>query len=513
MKNDFLVAITQICNDRNISKDIAIQAIEQALVSAYKRNFGGAQNITAKIDPNTGKARIFALKEVVEPVTDRRVQISLDEARQIDPMAQIGATVQLESTPDDFGRIAAQTAKQVALQKIREAERESLFQQFAKMEGEIIHGQVHSVDSNTITVSLGNGRVEGTLLKTEQIPTERYRHNQKIRVLISEVHKTAKGPQILLSRTHRNFLRRLLEIEVPEIYNGTVEIKSIAREPGHRSKVAVVARQDGIDPVGACVGQRGVRIQTIVNELSGEKIDVVEWSSDQAKFIEKALSPAQVVSVTLAEDENGDKVASVIVEDKQLSLAIGKEGQNARLAAKLTGWRIDIKSKSQREEERARRQAEIAAMMEAEPVAQLEPIAEPETIPVEETAPVTETAQAAPPDFAEAAAAVIPVAEAETVVADETATATEPTAEIAVETPVGAVTSEEDMTFAQAWAKYESELEEGEGEPDDERSRKKKTDKEKRRVLEFDEKLGQVVAKRKHKGDRSDEEWDGSEES
>ncbi|HEY6041202.1 MAG TPA: transcription termination factor NusA [Anaerolineae bacterium] len=509
MKNDFLVAITQICNDRNISKDIAIQAIEQALVSAYKRNFGGAQNITAKIDPNTGKARIFALKEVVEQVADRRMQISLDEARQIDPMAQVGSSVQLESTPDDFGRIAAQTAKQVALQKIREAERESLFQQFAKMEGEIIHGQVHSVDSNTITVSLGNGRVEGVLLKAEQIPTERYRHNQKIRVLISEVHKTSKGPQILLSRTHRNFLRRLLEIEVPEIYNGTVEIKSIAREPGHRSKVAVVARQDGIDPVGACVGQRGVRIQTIVNELSGEKIDVVEWSSDPAKFIEKALSPAQVTMVTLSEDENGDKVASVIVEDKQLSLAIGREGQNARLAAKLTGWRIDIKSKSQKEEERAKRQAELAALMEAETVAQPEPVAEPEIL---QTEPAQPTAEALVEESPAEAAAVTPAAEASAMVVEEASPVIEQPGEVAEVAAIAPVEPEENMSFAQAWAKYESELEEGEEGPEDERTRKKKTDKDKRRVLEFDEKLGQVVAKRKRKGGRSGEEWEETPE-
>lgn len=345
MKNDFLVAITQLCSERNLPKEVVIQAVEQALVSAYKRNYGGGQNISATIDPATGKVKIFAHKTVVEQVADKRNEISLEEARTYDPMAEAGATIQIESTPDGFGRIPAQTAKQVILQRIREAEREALYTTYAEREGEIVLGTVQNVDAQNITVNLG--KIEALLPRSEQIPTERYRHNQKIRAYVSEVNKTSRGPQVILSRTHRNLLRRLFELEVPEIFNGLVEIKAIAREPGARSKIAVVALQDGIDPVGACVGQRGVRIQAIVNELNGEKIDVVEWHADASRFVAHALSPAKVISVHLAEDENGDRVANVVVQDKQLSLAIGKEGQNARLAAKLTGWRIDIKSESQ----------------------------------------------------------------------------------------------------------------------------------------------------------------------
>ncbi len=271
--------------------------------------------------------RIFALKQVVDQVHDRRTEMTLAEARQYDPMAEIGASLQIEATPDDFGRIAAQTAKQVVLQRIREAERDTLYSTFQAQEGEIVHGTVHSLEQGNITVNLG--RLEGLLPKGEQIPTERYRPNQKIRALITEVNKSSRGPQVVLSRTHKNMLRRLLELEVPEIFNGLVEIKSMAREAGQRSKVAVAAMQDGIDPVGACVGQRGVRIQAIVNELSGEKIDVVEWSPNPAAFIANALSPAKVLSVGLSEDSNGDKVATVVVQDKQLSLAIGKEGEVA----------------------------------------------------------------------------------------------------------------------------------------------------------------------------------------
>ncbi|MDL1899122.1 transcription termination/antitermination protein NusA [Anaerolineae bacterium CFX7] len=353
--------MAQICTERGLSKDTVLHAVEQALISAYKRNYGGSANISAKIDPNSGKVKIFAQKAVVDQVTDRRAEISLADARVIDPMADIGATVAIESTPDNFGRIAAQTAKQVVLQRIREAERDALYTTFHSRESEIVQGTVKTIEQGNITVDLG--RIEGLLPKNEQIPTERYRHNQKIRALITEVNKASRGPQVVLSRTHRNMLRRLLEIEVPEIFNGLVEIKSIAREAGQRSKVAVSATQDGIDPVGACVGQRGVRIQAIVNELSGEKIDVIEWNPNPQIFIASALSPAKVTEVTLSEDENGDKVATVIVADKQLSLAIGKEGQNARLAAKLTGWRIDIKSEAQVNEDLMRRQMEEQAKL------------------------------------------------------------------------------------------------------------------------------------------------------
>jgi len=367
MKNDFIIAINQVCSERQLSKEVVLQAIEAALLSAYKRDFGSAQNIVARIDPETGRAQVYTEKKVVEEVRDQRSEIRLAEARAVDPNAEIGQIILVESTPRDFGRIAAQTAKQVILQRIREAEREALYASYAEREGELINGTVQSVDSLSGAITLNLGKTEAILPKREQIPTERYYPNQRLRAYVMEVNKTNRGPQIIVSRTHRNMLRRLLELEVPEIFNGTVEIKGIAREAGSRSKVAVAALQDGIDPVGACVGMRGVRIQNIVNELNGEKIDVVEWSADPNTFIANALSPARVVSVTLEEGSNG-KTATVVVPDKQLSLAIGKEGQNARLAAKLTGWRIDIKSVSEAAEETqlaAEREKDLLAIAEA----------------------------------------------------------------------------------------------------------------------------------------------------
>jgi N utilization substance protein A len=490
-KNDFLVAITQVCSERNLPRETVLQAVEQALVSAYKRNFGGAQNISAKIDPNTGKVRIFATKQVVDQVHDRRTEMTLEEARQYDPMAQHDQILQIEATPDDFGRIAAQTAKQVVLQRIREAEREALYTSFQEREGEIVHGTVHSIEQGNITVNLG--RLEGFLPKQEQIPIERYRPNQKIRALITEVNKSARGPQVVLSRTHRNMLRRLLELEVPEIFNGLVEIKSIAREAGWRSKVAVAANQDGIDPVGACVGQRGVRIQAIVNELSGEKIDIVEWSPSPAAFIANALSPAKVVNVRLSEDTNGDKVASVVVQDKQLSLAIGKEGQNARLAAKLTGWRIDIKSESQSAEEAAKREAAEAALrpeiVEPEPVIPVEAQAEMQGEMAEVTPGMVEEAAAAEAETAIVPSTLVEVTEPEAGV--PAAQVAEPLAEAAAPAE-----PEVEKSFEEALAEFEAT--EGEGVLD-ERERKRKEDRAKRRTLVFDEKLGKVVAKHKSK--------------
>ena len=561
MKNDFLVAITQLCNDRNLPKEIVIQAVEQALVTAYRRNFGGGQNISAVIDPATGKVKIFAHKTVVDQVRDRRMEISLADARAYDPMSQVGSTIQIETTPDDFGRIAAQTAKQVILQRIREAERDVLYSTFAAREGEIILGTVHTIESQGITVSLG--KMEAILPRAEQIPTERYRHNQKIRAYIAEVNKTSRGPQVVLSRTHRNMLRRLFELEVPEIFNGLVEIKAIAREPGSRSKIAVVARQDGIDPVGACVGQRGVRIQAVVNELNGEKIDVVEWSPDAARFVGNALSPAKTVSVQLAEDEDGDKVANVVVEHKHLSLAIGKEGQNARLAAKLTGWRIDIKSDQQVEEARQAQEAALAAAaaaeeVVAEPVAEVAPeqpvvavTEEPAPVPVQiseapaivaavEAAPVTEVApeaavEAAPvaevaPEATIEAAPVAEVSPEATVeaapvaeVAPEAAAEAAPVAEVALEVVAEAApevvaeetpaqveveapeASEPEMSFEQALEEFEA----GEGGVrTTEEMLKRKADRRKRQTLEYDEELGKVVAKRKRKAGRARDEWD-----
>jgi N utilization substance protein A len=347
VKKDFkelMLAINQVCHERQLPIDIVLEAVEVALISAYKRNYIGHHSITAQLDPKTGKMAIFTEKLVTETVQDERNEISLSAARLINPRIKEGEIVSIDSTPEgDFGRIAAQTAKQVILQRIREAERDALYNSYAEREGEIVNGTVHKIDSHQVTLSLG--KVEAFLPRSEQIPTERYNEGQRLRAYVSSVSKASRGPQIVVSRTHRNMLRRLLEVEVPEIYNGTVEIKSIAREAGYRSKVAVAALQEGVDPVGSCVGMRGTRIQSIVNELNGEKIDVVQWNPDVSYFIANSLSPAKVMNVALS-DEKG-KTAAVVVPDKQLSLAIGKEGQNARLAAKLTGWRIDIKSASE----------------------------------------------------------------------------------------------------------------------------------------------------------------------
>jgi len=353
MRSEFLAAFNQICSERGLSREAVLEAIEAALISAYKRSFGSAQNVTAKIDPESGEAKIYVEKRVVEEVQDERFEISLEEARKIDKNATLGGVVMIESTPSDFGRIAAQTAKQVILQRIREAERDALFNSYVERQGELINGTVQSITPQAITLNLG--RAEAILPRSQQIPGERYHLNQRLRVYVLEVRKSNRGPQIIVSRAHRNMLRRLLELEVPEIFRGTVEIKAIAREAGSRSKVAVAAVQEGIDPVGSCVGMRGVRIQNVVNELGGEKIDIVEWSPDTRTFIANALSPAKVVNVYLEEDSPHGKTATVIVPDDQLSLAIGKEGQNARLAAKLTGWRIDIKSVSEAAKEALRK--------------------------------------------------------------------------------------------------------------------------------------------------------------
>ncbi|HLG50991.1 MAG TPA: transcription termination factor NusA [Chloroflexota bacterium] len=343
MKTDFMAAINQVSSEKGISPEVVIQAIEAALVSAYKRNFGGAPNqeVVVRINRQTGEVRVYTVKRVVAEVTDPRVEIGLDEARTVDPSAQIDGTVEIETTPRDFGRIAAQTAKQVVLQRLREAERELIYEAFTDREGDIVTGVVQRVEAKAVIIDLG--KAEATLPATEQVPGEVYRHGQRLKVYVVEVARTPRGPQIIVSRTHRGLVRRLFELEVPEVFSGVVEIKAIAREPGSRSKVAVVARQEGVDPVGSCVGVRGVRHQNIVNELNGEKVDIIAWSPDPAVFVANALSPATVLSVDLNEAE---KTATVVVPERQLSLAIGREGQNARLAAKLTGWRIDIKAAS-----------------------------------------------------------------------------------------------------------------------------------------------------------------------
>uniref|UniRef100_A0A7C4PHG7 Transcription termination/antitermination protein NusA n=1 Tax=Anaerolinea thermolimosa TaxID=229919 RepID=A0A7C4PHG7_9CHLR len=345
MKNEFVLAFNEVLEEKQLPREVIVKALESAMVSAYRRavNASNAQQIEAKIDLETGKVTIYAEKEVVEQVQDERTEVSLEEARRVNPQAELGSMVVVESTPSDFGRVAAQTARQVIQQRIRDAERQAQLNFYEKQLGEIVSGVVQAVNSQGLTIGL-EMRAEGTMPRKEMIPGERFRIHDRVRALVAEVKDSPRGPQIILSRTHRDFLRRLLETEVPEIYHGIVEVRSIAREPGERAKVAVSATQPGIDPVGACVGIRGVRIQAIVRELHDEKIDVIEWNPDQAVYIAKALSPARVLNVFLSDQNGGGKTATVVVPEDQLSLAIGRDGQNARLAAKLTGWRIDIKS-------------------------------------------------------------------------------------------------------------------------------------------------------------------------
>lgn len=354
MKSEFVTAIKQLCAEKGVPESVVMEALEAALVSAYKRNFNtSGPNVVAEVDPNSGSVRIFLEQEVAQPTPEDEEllphQVTVEDARKIKPDAQLGDILRQDVTPpaDQLGRIAAQTAKQVVLQKLRDAERKLIYDEFAERKDEIVHGIVQRVEQGNVIVEIG--KAEALMPRSEQVPTERYYPGQRIRVYVSEVHESHRGPQIVVSRAHRFMLRRLFEQEVPEVYNGQVEIKAIAREAGARSKVAVVARQPGIDPVGSCVGMRGVRIQNIVNELGGEKVDIVEWDDDQQKFVANALSPAQVLNVDINENE---KTARVVVPERQLSLAIGKEGQNARLAAKLSGWRIDIKSDAAAEKER-----------------------------------------------------------------------------------------------------------------------------------------------------------------
>lgn len=345
MKNDFALALNEVLEDKGLPRNIIMEAIEAAMVSAYRRsvNASNAQHVEAKINPDNGEVLIFAEKEVVDSVQDERTEVRLEDAKVVDPQVEIGDMAIMESTPKNFGRVAAQTARQVIQQRIREAEREAQYNYYEKQVGEIVNGVVQAINAKGISLGL-ELKAEGIMPRNQQIPREFVRVHDRIRALLLEIKMTPRGPQIILSRAHRDFLRRLLENEVPEIYHGMVEIRSISREPGYRSKVAVAALQPGVDPVGACVGIRGVRIQTIVRELNDEKIDVIEWNPDPVIYIAKAISPARVTGVYLNETLTGPKTATVVVPEDQLSLAIGRNGQNARLAAKLTGWRIDIKS-------------------------------------------------------------------------------------------------------------------------------------------------------------------------
>ena len=342
MNREFIEAIDALEKEKHISKDILIEAIESALVSAYKKNYGTSQNVRVDIDRENGDIAVLMRKDIVEEVYDDMIEMSLEEAQEIDPRYEIGDAIEFSVTPRDFGRIAAQTAKQVVVQRIREAERGMIFDDFITKQGEIVTGVVQRKSGETLFVNMG--KAEGILSAGEQVPGEQFAVNERLKVYIMDVKKTTKGPQVFLSRSHPGLVKRLFEMEVPEIQDGLVEIRGIAREAGSRTKMAVYALEPNVDPVGACVGMNGARVNAIVNELRGEKIDIINWSDNPAILIENALSPAKVISVMADPDE---KSASVIVPDYQLSLAIGKEGQNARLAARLTGYKIDIKSETQ----------------------------------------------------------------------------------------------------------------------------------------------------------------------
>ncbi len=357
MSRDFVTALLQLNAEKQVSKEQLVRTVEDAIASAYRR-VGGDEDIQVRIDAETGRIRVFRARTAVSEVEDPLTEFTLAEAHEHDPNAKLGDLVETEQLDQDaFGRIHAQTAKQVVLQRLREAERDVVFDQFASREGEILTGTVNRVEPRAIILDVGKN-VEAILATTEQSPVEHYRIGQNVKAFVLEVRRSTRGPQILVSRTHKGFLRRLFELEVPEIHAGTVEIKAIAREAGSRSKVAVASRQEGLDPVGATVGQRGARVQAVVAELSGEKIDVIPWNDDAGVFVANALSPAQVISVDIDEEH---RIASVTVPERMLSLAIGREGQNARLAARLTGWRIDIRSDVSVAEARAAQEAEATA--------------------------------------------------------------------------------------------------------------------------------------------------------
>lgn len=354
MSKELLGALDVLETEKGIDKQVVIDALEAALVSAYKRNYDQAQNVEVEFDQRKGDIHVYAVKKVVDQVYDSRLEVGLDEALTINKGYELGDDIKFEVTPKNFGRIAAQTAKQVILQRVREAERNIIYNQYSQYENEIVTGEVERQDSRFVYVSLG--KVEAVMGRQDQMPNETYRIHDRVKVYVTRVENATKGPQVFVSRTHADLLKRLFEQEVPEIYDGTVEIRAIAREAGDRAKVAVRSNNPDIDPVGTSVGPRGQRVQTIVNELGGENMDIVEWTDDEAKFIANALNPAEVLDVIF--DPNNERACEVIVPDYQLSLAIGKRGQNARLAAKLTGYKIDIKSES-----------EASAIMEADQAA------------------------------------------------------------------------------------------------------------------------------------------------
>ncbi|TQQ84146.1 transcription termination/antitermination protein NusA [Peptacetobacter hominis] len=382
MNHEFMDALNEIVESKGIDKDILIDTIEQALLTAYKKNFGQAQNVEVEFNRESGDIKVYSTRQVVDESDyyDSFLEIELTEARKIDPAYEIGDIIRNEVTPRDFGRIAAQTAKQVVVQRLREAEREIVYNEFIEKESELVDGEISRATPNVVYVDLG--RIEGIMTRNEKIAGEIYKEGQRIKVYVVEVRKTSKGPQIIVSRSHPGLVKRLFELEVPEIEQGIVQIKSIAREAGSRTKMAVKSIDEKIDPIGACVGQKGIRVKHIVDELGDEKIDIIKYSDDPAEFISEALSPSKVVKVEVNEEE---KSALVVVPDYQLSLAIGKDGQNARLAAKLTNWKIDIKSESQYEEELAngtlyakeeKIEEEIVEDFEADEAVDLEEVAE-----------------------------------------------------------------------------------------------------------------------------------------
>ena len=413
MNRDFVTALLQLNAEKQVPRDQLIHTVEDAIQSAYRRQ-PGDEDVCVRIDGETGKVRVFRAKVAVGEITDPLTEFGLDEAKAFNPAAVLGDLVEIEEMdPNSFGRIHAQTAKQVVLQRLREAERDVAFDQFASRDGELITGTVNRIEPRAIILELvgqgGIARAEAILATTEQSPLEHYRIGQNVKALVLEVRRGLRGPQLFISRSHKNFLRRLFELEVPEIHNGTVEIKAIAREAGSRSKVAVWSRQDGLDPVGATVGQRGARVQAVVAELAGEKIDVIPWNDDPAVFVANALSPAQVLDVQIDEEH---RIASVTVPERMLSLAIGREGQNARLAAKLTGWRIDIRSDvSVAEAAKVAEEAAVQAIVDARAAeaAAAEPVA---AKPRARKAAEVETAPAAEPTTAKAAKPAKPVADA-----------------------------------------------------------------------------------------------------
>ena len=359
---ELILALEELEKEKGIKKEELLESIRTALITAYKRNFDALENVDVKIDEQTGETHVYSIKEVMERANDDALEISLEEARKINNQLNLGDNVAVEIVPRDFGRIAAQTAKQVIIQKLRETERNMVFNEYNERKGEIVSGLIQKADKHIVVMDLG--KLEGIMLAKDQIPTEKYHVNDKIKGYVVDVERGEKGvPQAIISRTHPDFVRKLLEFEIPEIYEGLIEIKSVSRDPGLRSKVAVYSPDENIDPVGSCVGQKGIRIQNVINELHGEKIDVIEWNADPSIFISSALLPAQIMAVDIKEEE---KFAQVIVPDDQLSLAIGKAGQNARLAAKLTGWKIDIKSETQFREMLAKKAEEAEKVEDTE---------------------------------------------------------------------------------------------------------------------------------------------------